>query len=272
MQVPIEHDETVEHLWAACDAWATLAERLQNLADAGYSEGSQLSEDNSAVSIGDASLAVTRYVQERTWNAARMLRFLHRFVFDTRPGQFNMDATVMYPVMRAALEDAATVVWLQSPAERTQRMVRIFRVFFTDNLYFTANHKMLGIAATGAEVSEAGMRLSEHMASEEASAREHFRSLATAAGLDTAQALRKVSTSAPIQVEYGADGVEFVTWKFLSDLSHFSFMMLRHLATTPVPGSRVRLEHVTVLQFAQTMNRVCGDGVRLLELAATTQD
>lgn len=272
MTLHIQHDETVEQLWSTCGTWAELADHLQGVADAGYSDSSRLAEDNGAVTFGDASLAVTRYVQERAWNAARMLRFLHRFVFDTHPGQFNLDATVMYPVMRAALEDAATVVWLQSPDERTERLVRAFRVFFTENEYFTTNQSMLGSAVTGNGVSADGARLSEHMSSEGAAAREHFRGLASAAGLDPAQALRKVATSAPIQVEYGAESVEFVTWKFLSDLSHFSFMMLRHLATTRVPGSDARLEHVTVLQFARTMNRVCRDAVRFLELAAVIPD
>jgi AcrR family transcriptional regulator len=268
----VRHDETVEQLWRACSEWAELANHLQSIADAGYIDGSRLAEDNAAVTFGDASIAVTRYVQERTWNAARMLRFLHRFVFHTHPGRFNMDATVMYPVMRAALEDAATVVWLQSPDEQSERLVRAFRVFFTESEYFTTNHSMLAGAVTGDEVGEYGARLSEHMAEEREAVREHFRSLTTAAGIDPALALMKVATSAPIQVVYGAESVEFVTWKFLSDLSHFSFMMLRHLATTPVPNSDARLEHVTVLQFSRTVNRVCRDAVRLLELVAVISD
>lgn len=272
MSVPIQHDETVEQLWSTCSAWAELAESFQRVADAGYCSGSRLAEDNAAVSVGDASLAVTRYVQERVWNAARMLRFLHRFVLETHPGRFNLDATVMYPVMRAALEDAAMVIWLQSPEERPERLVRVFRVFFTENSYFTTNHGILGSAGTAIGATADGTRLSDHMAAEEAMVRDHFRNLAASVGLDPAQAMRKVATSAPIQVEYGAESVELVTWKFLSDLSHFSFMMLRHLATTPLPGSDARLEHVTVLQFAQTINRVCEHALQTLELAAVVAD
>lgn len=272
LSVPIQHGETVEELWKACSAWAELAESLQRVADAGYCSGSRLADDNAAVSVGDASLAVTRYVQERVWNAARIFRFLHRFVFETHPGRFHLDGTVMYPVMRAALEDAAMVIWLQSPDERLERLVRIFRVFFTENSYFTTNRRILGSVGAAIGPIADGTRLSERTVAEEAMIKDHFRDLATSVGLDPAQAMRKVSTSAPIQVEYGTESVELVTWKLLSDLSHFSFIMLRHLATTPVPGSDAKLKHVTMLEFAQAINRVCEQALQALELAAAVAD
>ena len=44
-------------------------------------------------------------------------------------------------------------------------------------------------------------------------------------------------------------------------------MMLRHLATTPILGTTVPLLHATMLQFAQTLNRVCDDAVEHVERA-----
>lgn len=67
--------------------------------------------------------------------------------------------------------------------------------------------------------------------------------------------------------KFAIGSVEFATWKFLSDLSHFSFMMLRHLASTPIPGTTVPLLHATVLQFAQTVNRLCGDATEQVQEA-----
>ena len=71
---------------------------------------------------------------------------------------------------------------------------------------------------------------------------------------------------------YAKDSVERVAWGMLSDLSHFSYMMLRHLATSRVPGSTTLLLHVTVLHFARTLNRVSGDAIEALQLAAGSPD
>lgn len=49
-------------------------------------------------------------------------------------------------------------------------------------------------------------------------------------------------------------------------------MMLRHLATSRVPGSTTPLLHVTVLHFARTLNRVSGDAIEAVQLAAGSPD
>lgn len=263
---PISHAETAEQLWAVCGAWAEKAKRLQALADSVSDSPCRLVADNAAASVGDKSLAVKRYMQERAWNAVRMLRALHRLVFDTNPGEFFIDSTVMYPLMRAAMEDTAALLWLQSPEERPERLLRVFRTLVTENVFFTENNRLLGVAVSGVpEAAEHSEKLTTHMKEQKRESEEQFRQLAEAIGLDVSQALTKVFTSTPVQSEYGSESVEFITWKFLSDLSHFSFMMLRHLATTRVPDSDARLDHVTLLQFSQTVNRVCDDAAEAFE-------
>lgn len=269
MQVDMDPDDTIVALWRTCARWEHSAQRLEQLAATGFPGGSRLGTDNQAAAVGESSLAVSRYIQERMWNAARMLRSAHRQVFDTEPGRFHLDATVLYPLMRAAVEDATTIVWLQSPANRNSRLTRAFRALFTDSLYFTENHLLLAAAApaVGAVPLELGDALSAHMTAEQEATRAHFKRLAAEVGLDPDQSTKKLSTREPVKVQYGADSVELATWKFLSDLSHFSFMMLRHLATTPIPGTTVPLLHATMLQFAQTLNRVCDDAVEHVERA-----
>ena len=267
MQVEMDPEETVAKLWQACDRWTERAECFEKLADAGFPDGSRLHRDNASATVGEDSLAVSRYVQERARNAARMLRALHRHIFQTEPGRFHLDSTVLYPLMRAAIEDATTIAWLQAPEDRKERLTRASRALFTDSLYFTENHLLLATAAptVGAVPVEMGEALSAHITAERTATRTHFERLAGELGLDVSESTRKLTTSAPVKVHYGDNSVEFATWKFLSDLSHFSFMMLRHLATTPIPGTPTPLLHATMLQFAQTVNRVCSDAAKQIE-------
>jgi hypothetical protein len=264
---PMSGGEVVERLWGACRAWAEKEQRLQALADAADRPGSRLQTDNAAVAAGGGSLAVAGYVKERAWNAARMFRALHRLVFDTTPGRLYVDATVMYPLMRAALEDAATIRWMQSPDDRNVRLTRVFRALATDNKYYIENHRLLALstASLGEGAAEYAERLTAHMATQKEESTAHFRALADAAGLDVTEATKNLNTSAPVQVEYGSESVEFVSWKFLSDLSHFSYMMLRHLATSAVPQSDAKLEHVTLLQLANAVNRIGDDASTAME-------
>lgn len=271
---PMSSVEVVEQLWAACDAWSEKEKRFEALADAASRPGSRLLEDNAATVADGESLAVTDYMKQRAWNAARTLRALHRLVFETTPGKLWVNATVMYPLLRAALEDAAAIRWMQSPDERTERLLRVFRTFVSDNKYFTLNHRLLGVATAslGAGAAEYSEKLTAHMDAQKAESAAYFRRLATAAGLEMSEAMTTPHTSTPVKVEYGEESIEFVTWKFLSDLSHFSYMMLRNLATSPVPGSDASLEHITLLQLAQTVNRVCDDAIAAFELSLRPAD
>lgn len=271
MQVEMDPEETVALLWQTCDRWAEHAECFEKLADAGFPDGSRIHRDNASATVGEESLAISRYVQERMRNAARMLRALHRHIFMTEPGRFHLDATVLYPLMRAAIEDATTIAWLQASEDRKVRLTRAFRALFTDSLYFAENHLLLATAApaVGAVPVAMGEELSAHITAERTESRTHFERLAGELGLNVSESTRKLTTSAPVRVQYGESSVEFATWKFLSDLSHFSFMMLRHLATTPIPGTPTPLLHATMLQFAQTVNRVCRDAANQIEQSAS---
>lgn len=271
MQVEMGPEETVALLWQACDRWLERADCFEKLADAGFPDGSRLHLDNASATVGEDSLSVSRYVQERMWNAARMLRALHRHIFNTEPGLLHLDATVLYPLLRAAIEDATTIAWLQTPEDRKVRLTRAFRVLFTDSLYFAENHLLLATAApaVGAVPVAMGEELSAHITAEKTASRTCFERLAGELGLNVSESTRKLTTSSPVRILYGDSSVEFATWKFLSDLSHFSFMMLRHLATTPIPGTPTPLLHATMLQFAQTVNRVCSDATERIEQSAS---
>jgi hypothetical protein len=262
----MDPDDTIEALWVSSGRWASIAARLDELANTGSPVGSQLHDDNAAAAIVGESLAVSSYIFERAWNAARMLRALHRDVFETAPGRLHLNASVLYPLLRAAVEDASTIVWMLSPADRDERLTRGFRALFTDSFYFTENHLLLARAApaVGAVPSTVGEALMAHMTAERAASREKFRRLASQLGLDIAESTRKLSTREPLKTQYGEVSVELTTWKLLSDLSHFSYLMLRHLATSPVPGSAVPLLHATFLQFTSTVNRVCDDAIEHL--------
>ena len=270
MRVEMNHEGTVGALWQACENWKGHAARFEQLADAGFSIGSRIEDDNASATHGDRSLAVGAYLRERTWNAARMLRSLHRQVFETEAGRLHLDSTVLYPLMRAVMEDATTITWLQAPDDRNDRLTRIFRALFTDSYYFTENHLLLASAAFSTDdvPEEVSNELSAHIRDEKAATRTHFEQLARLSGIDEVESTKKLATSEPVRLHYGKESVEFMTWKLLSDLSHFSFMMLRHLATSPIPGSDAFLRDATILHFAATINRLCGDALKLIERAA----
>lgn len=266
-ETPLTADETVEQLWLACAMWAGLAASFQRLADAGHDPTSRARRDTDAAAVAEPPPVLSHYTRERAWNAARMLQALHRRVFDTEPGRLHLDATVMYPLMRAALEDAATIVWLQAPDSRDERILRTLRVLHTDALYFEDNHARLYRVASDQGVAPT-QDLDAHVETQKRERSAHFALLAKRSGLDEGEVTRKLWTSTPIAVVYGQESTVEVMWKMLSDLSHFSYLMLRHLATSPVPGSDAQLLHVTVLQFANTLNTVCADALRALEVAA----
>lgn len=223
--------------------------------------------DTDAAAVVEPPPVISHYMRERAWNAARMLRALHRWVFDTDPGNLNLDATVMYPLMRAGLEDAATFVWLQESASRDERILRTLRAVHTDALYFEDNHARLYRVASDLGVASA-QGLEAHVEKQKRERSAHFELLAERLGLERDAVVKMISTREPIKTAYGEQSTVMVMWKMLSDLSHFSYLMLRHLATSPVPGSDAQLLHVTVLQFANTLNTVCADALRALEVAA----
>ncbi len=240
-----------------CGEWADLADALQEVADVGAATGSQLDLDNQAAVVGDQSKAIARYVQERAWNAARMLRHLYRVVFDTEPGRLHLDFTVMYPLMRATLEDTAALTWLLSPNGQNERLTRSLRLLRDDSLYLAENHAKLAVAGAGVSgVPPAlAVQLEQHMLNEVRVTKEHFEALAKGLGLDSAELARRPSTSEPIKSVYGEESVAFVAWKLLSDLSHFSFTMMRHMAAPVAELEGSPLSNVTLVVFATEVNR-----------------
>ncbi|HEY0249067.1 MAG TPA: hypothetical protein VGC45_12475 [Gryllotalpicola sp.] len=275
MRVDIDPDETVGELWRMCDAWSEAAACIQKLADDGFPEGSRTRSDNVAAAVVDQPPAVSKYLQERAWNLARMLRAVHGMAFDTEPGKLFLNPTLLYPLMRAALEDAATVVWLQAPDARKDRLARALRALHQDASYFTRNQLLLAAAASELDrierqLADASEQLTSHMESEKVAVREHFVRLADNLKLDHRAVTAKLHTSTPITGVYGDDSLERVVWGILSDLAHFSFLMLRHSSESLVPGTGVPLLHVSLIQFARTLNRVCDDAIVALQRAAAT--
>lgn len=267
---PVDPEETAVSLWTRCEEWKSIAARIAQLADEDFTVGSREHSDNEAVKVVDSPPAVSRYLRERAWNIARMLRALHRLVFDTEPGQFYLDATVMYPLMRAALEDASTIVWLQKPTEQDERLTRALHALHQESEHFVTNQNRLAMAATGVggEAAVQGALLEEHMVREKLSVREHFRAVAELLSLDHGVVMAPLSTRRPIISAYGDQSQEFMTWGMLSDLSHFSYMTLAHLATSKMPGASVQLLHVVMAQFVRTVNGACVDAIWALERAA----
>jgi hypothetical protein len=161
----MDTDETAANLWATCRDWCILAERFQQIADEGIPDGSRAQLDNAVAPDVNPPPAISHYLQERAWNTARMLRALHRCAFDTEAGRLHLDATVMYPLIRAALEDTATIVWLQEPSTREERLVRALRALHQDAVYFSKNHLILATATAGlgGDSSEQATALSKHI-------------------------------------------------------------------------------------------------------------
>lgn len=271
---PVDPEDTAISLWTSCEEWKSISARIAQLADDDFTAGSRAHSDNEAVKVVDSPPAVSRYLRERGWNIARMLRALYRLVFLTEPGQFYLDATVMYPLMRAALEDASTIVWLQKPAERDERLKRALQALHQESEHFVTNQSRLALAASGVEGEAAvyGALLEEHMEREKMNVREHFRAIAELLSLDYDAVKAPLSTRRPITSAYGDPSQEFMTWGMLSDLSHFSYMTLAHLAESKVPGSSVQLLHVVMAQFVSTVNGACVDAIGALENAARPQD
>lgn len=271
---PLTEHEAVAALWAECAHWNDLAATVEQLADTGFADESRAQLDTAAAAVIDPPPVVSHYLQERTWNTARMLRALHSQVFNTDPGRLHLDATTMYPLMRAALEDTATIAWLQEPSSRSERLTRGLQALHQDAEFFVKNHALLGTAAAdlGEEAAVLGEKLSAHIQDERDRFREHFADLAERLGLDRGAVTAPLTTRAPIVAVYGKDSVERVAWGMLSDLSHFSYMMLRHLATSRVPGTTTPLLHVTMSHFARTLNRVTSDAIDALRRAANPPD
>ena len=74
-------------------------------------------------------------------------------------------------------------------------------------------------------------------------------SAASAIGLDVRATQRQVQTATPIVDVYGEDSLPHVVWRFLSDLTHFSFSIMKNQEIAeaesggPVRFASLRLSH-----------------------------
>lgn len=67
----------------------------------------------------------------------------HRSPLETDPGQVTLNFVLLYPTMRAAVENSAALTWLLSPEDRPERLERLIRVLRRDVGQFVANNKRL---------------------------------------------------------------------------------------------------------------------------------
>jgi len=201
-----------------------------------------------------------------------MLRAVHEMTFNTTPGSLFLNPTVLYPLMRAALEDAASIVWLQTPTALEERLSRTLRSLSTEMRYYVRNQTLLARAVAevdipGVDVAELSEGLLAHMREEERKAGEHFALLADELQLDVKAVTKSLPTSAPITSVYGEAGVERVAWGMLSDFSHFSYLMLRFTSGADQPDPSAPVLHTTMLQLTNTLNAVISDAIDLLATA-----
>ncbi|WP_140393382.1 hypothetical protein [Leucobacter sp. 7(1)] len=242
--------------------WDDIRRELEVASNFSPDASSQLVTDNSALATETASLALTRYIYERAYNAVRTLKKLHHLVFDFDPSQIHFDHTTMYPLMRSVIEDSSTISWLLSPEDLTERLTRTLRIFSTENKYFIENLKLLS------EVNQASSGgpdlLKNHLDEQKAEMEELLISTAVRLNLELDQVLKIVPTRQPIKDHYGSTSTTFLAWKLLSDLSHFSFMTLRHMTKEVPDYAGAPLNRVTMISLAAAVGRSAYDASQIL--------
>lgn len=58
----------------------------------------------------------------------------------------------------------------------------------------------------------------------------HYASVAAALDLDSAEIARPIHTSMQVKEAFGEGSLHYVTWKLLSDLSHYSYTLTRQFS------------------------------------------
>jgi hypothetical protein len=183
-------------------------------------------------------------------------------------GKLHLNFTVLYPLLRGALEDAGTLIWLRSPPDRSARILRSLRLLREDGMYFASNHLLLAKAATGHADIPAGLAeaLRVHMQEEIDEIKSHFDEVAGLLGYPARAVSAGVPTSLPLKEQFGADHLTFVMWKLLSDLSHYSYSLTRHFSSNNEYVDQTN-DFVTFRVMIQTVNTALADAADLLDLS-----
>jgi hypothetical protein len=216
----------------ACRAWTDLETAMAVLAQSAVIDTSQLGRDLHGLGRADELRDLTDYPQARAGNAARLLRSLQAVVLERVPDAAFIDTAAMYPLLRALLEDAATIRWLMVGETARERCLRSLRLLRSDGRYVSDAQNLiqrtlesLPFFVDRTSRSEVGIRIGAGLET-------------VWPGLDRAILHHELEQSEldrrPLQSEivrgaYGEESVEFATWKLLSNLAHYSYSVERLL-------------------------------------------
>ena len=218
-----------------------------------------LARDESATRSARGGLVLGEYVQERAATVARYLRELHRSTLEVEPERLQLDFVLMYPMLRGALENSAALNWLLKPDSSHERLERFIRVLRRDVTQFVANNKRLAAASSDAipVASELFACLATSMETQGPLATNYLDAAANSIGIDVRASQGQVLTATPIVDVYGDGSVPHVVWRFLSDLTHFSFSVMKNSEIAqaesgePVPVASLGLFTTTVVMAAK---------------------
>lgn len=235
-----------------------LATRLDQLACKELPPSSALAADQRSTRSAGTRVVFAEYVQERAAASARFLQELHRSTLLSDPGQLHMDFVLLYPVLRGALENCAAVTWLLRPTDRAQRLERFLRIMRRDISQFVTNNRRLAAIDTTLPIPrELFDRLAAHMETEGPLANDYLDQVATAMGISRSASRAQVLTATPITDVYGDGSLTHVVWRFLSDLTHYSFttMKSQDIVETetdqPARAGTLHVFTITVVQAAR---------------------
>lgn len=266
-----------------------LATRLDQLAREELPPSSVLAADEQFTKFAGAGVVFAEYVQERAAAAARFLQELHRSTLLSDPGQLHMDFVLLYPALRGALENSAAVTWLLRPTDRIQRLERFLRIMRRDINQFVTNNRRLAAIDTTLPIPRALFdRLAAHMETEGPVANDYLDQAATVMGISRAASRAQVLTATPITDVYDGGSLTHVVWRFLSDLTHYSFTTMKNqdIVETetgqPARAGTLNIFTTTVVQAArdaateleQSVRAAQGrglHGLNLTELNATVR-
>ncbi|MEO8529485.1 MAG: hypothetical protein ABI435_10450 [Pseudolysinimonas sp.] len=190
----------------------------------------QLPHRESTLSLDDAtilavgSVRVAPYVNHRARHAARFARAVFELSGERRREAGAIDHALLFPMLRSCLEDSAALVWLLHESDQFERWTRILRALRTDADFFTRNQILLSDAAgNSGEPDQVLDELRQRMEREHGALSEQVRAASVRLGLDQRSVVTTLRPSEPLHVVFGKLSVTVVTWRLLSDLSHYSY-------------------------------------------------
>jgi hypothetical protein len=212
----------------AFTACGELSEGLRALAGAPVDDAASLRADEEATRTAEGRLAFVAYVQQRADATATYLDELHRSALRTAPGDVALDLVLLPPLLRGAIENAATLTWLLAPDTRQQRLERFARALRADVGRFAADHERLAQARDAAIPPALYDQLASRLAEHGEAALAHIDAAAHAAGVTTRAVRRELHPALPVAEAYGEGSLPYVAWTALSDLTHFGFTLAKN--------------------------------------------